>query len=134
MARSRSRVTRGMLFQGRVYTPTTPANINVGDVVANDPSNVGKVIRADASDATKMPIIGVVTAKASSGKVTVEGRHGLAITKTGWSWTPDSALYVSTTPGAMVHTPDAGTVIVQRVGFATSATSIVVAIHAEVEL
>ena len=131
---ARSRVTRGMILQGRVYVPTTPASINIGDVVTNDPSNAGQIILADASDATKMPSIGIVTAKSGSGKVTVEGRHGLAITKTGWTWTTDSALYVSTTPGAMVHTPDAGTAIVQRVGFATSATSIVVAIHAEVEL
>ena len=132
---ARARVTRGMILKGRVYTPTIPANISVGDVVTNDPSNAGKVIRADASDATKMPAIGVVTQKSGSGKVTVEGRHGVLVTVSGWSWTLDQPLYVSaTTPGAMVHTPDAGTTVVQRVGFATAATSIVVAVHSEVEL
>ncbi len=81
-------------------------------------------VKADASDASKMPCSGISCEDISSGLKGTILVTGL-IHSNNWNWTPGGLLYVSTTSGDMTQTaPDAQGNRVQIVGRALSTTLI----------
>jgi hypothetical protein len=116
-----------IVVSGSVGTYDCDASIAIGDVVyLSDLINGNIIDKADADDAIKQPLIGVVDSKPSvvqaivkySGEIT--GLSGLI---------PGSTYYLDIVPGKFtVDAPSSPGSIVQKVGFAKNSTTLVVLI------
>lgn len=103
-------------------TYTCPAGVAVLDAVYL--SAAGAVDQADADDVSKQPLIGIVASKpgATTAIVTYYGELGGFV-----GLTPGDTYYLSTTPGQITNVaPGNPGDIVQRIGFAKDATTLMV--------
>lgn len=100
---------------------TCPSGIAVRDAVYL--SSSGACDKADADDATKQPLIGVVVSKPTAFTAVVQ-YHGEVGGYAGLI--PGATYYLSTVPGQITSTPpSASGDIVQRIGFAKTASVLV---------
>lgn len=103
---------------------TLGENISQYEALAPSKDGDGKFYKALAN-ITRQPAWGLaVEAGAADAQVRIQ-RVG-PITNTGWSWTPGKYVYLSdVTPGALTQTPPADARAIQIIGFAISATQII---------
>lgn len=84
-----------------------------------------RVKRANATDSSRMPCIGMAEVAASLGEV-LDIVHKGAIENDNWNWTIGQTLFVDTVNGAMTtDPPDSAGNLVQEIGRTLSATRIV---------
>jgi hypothetical protein len=110
-------VNRGRVYQGA-------EDVVLGDLVALDPGQDDRVVRADASSESQQGCIGVAASVFQDHRVLVEAATGKLVSNPVWSFTRGQQLFVSASPGQLSAVPPyPGRV--QRVGYASSETSFV---------
>lgn len=102
---------------------TLGENVLAYEALAPDKSGDGKFYKALAN-ITRQPSWGLaVEAGSADGQIRIQ-RIG-PITNAGWSWTPGKYIYLSDiTPGALTQTPPADGREIQIMGFAETATKV----------
>jgi hypothetical protein len=104
---------------------TAPAGgLSASVLVAENSSGVA--VAADIGDPAQIgKIVGITRAAASAAAPVEVARNGEIITDVSWTWTPGQILWASATAGGLATSRGNGE-FSQRVGFALSATSVLV--------
>lgn len=122
---SRIRVNPAIIIN---YDNDDSSNIVVGDLVTFSTSTQNAVVRADADDPTKMPVIGLVR-RVSATKVSVQMDHAYTFASNHGFTTGDEIYAHPTQPGKLTSTRPTGTSFsdntgfIQKIGYATNNTN-----------
>jgi len=83
-----------------------------------------EVAKANATNTSKIPAIGITITSASIGEKIDILQVGL-VSNSAWSWTPGDKIYVNTVDGQLTNTAPAGSGnVIQKIGIAKNATTV----------
>lgn len=130
------------IFNGSIFVPAPPSPIGPLTWVFDCPvsvnplnavyiSGTNAVDAADANDATKQPLIGVVRSKPNPIQAVVQF-YGVFNLFPAFTLIPRAKYFLSTTPGAITTTPtELPGCIIQGVGIAISDTSLILMVDTD---